>query len=294
MRQESAKEGGEGAAGGARVGGACRDFLSSELLSLEAESGANRYCAGHGCGWLAEGGGGRGGIGSGAECSRGKKVVAVVECVEGFGDALKAEAFAEGEGAAETGVHVEAGEADCRRCGRSWFRAERWRRLAALGVRTKPAGRDAGRGLDAVLSGGDVEGERGVVLEYSAELEAMGELAEQGRALVQGSVQGAVDDDAVALVVVGEAAVFAEVVVVDRRGEEELADVVDRLGPSVGEAEAAIPDGALNIGDGEGVEVGVRAGGSTACCCRWRLGRQRLMGSTGVGPLEARACRWEC
>ena len=78
--------------------------------------------------------------------------------------------------------------------------------------------------------------------------------------MLQRAVHGSVEDDAVSLVVVGEAAVFAEVVVVDGRGEEELADVVDRLGPGVGEAEAAVADRAQVIGDGEGVVVGVRAG----------------------------------
>jgi hypothetical protein len=70
-------------------------------------------------------------------------------------------------------------------------------------------------------------------------------------------VDGAVEDDALALVVVGATAVLGDVEVIDGRAEEELADIVDGLRPGVGDAVASPARGALDEGDGEAVVVGV-------------------------------------
>lgn len=154
----------------------------------------------------------------------------MIERVEGLGDAFEAEAFAEAEGAAEAGVDGEGVEA-----------------CASVAVddgarKDLRAARDAWRAgshrsaLNAVGSGSDVEGERRVVLQDSAEEKAIVDAAPCGCACFHGGVDGAVENDAVALVIVGAAAILGDVEVVDGRAEEELADIVDGLGPGVGDA----------------------------------------------------------
>ena len=73
-------------------------------------------------------------------------------------------------------------------------------------------------------------------------------------------MQCSVYDDAVLLIVVGDAAVFARVVVVDWTREERVAHIVDCFRPGVGEPETAVLDRTQVVGDCKGVEVGVRAG----------------------------------
>ena len=62
---------------------------------------------------------------------------------------------------------------------------------------------------------------------------------------IGGCVNGAIEDEAVALVVVGAAAVLGDVEVVDRGAEEELADVVDGLRPVCRRCDSSPARGAL-------------------------------------------------
>src|SRR5690242_885957 len=73
-------------------------------------------------------------------------------------------------------------------------------------------------------------------------------------------MDGSIKDQAVALVVVGAAAVFCNVEVVDRRAEEKLANIVDRLRPVIRNAIASPWGWLLPERDGEAVVVGVCRG----------------------------------
>ena len=140
-------------------------------------------------------------------------------------------------------------------------------RASVHGLRPAEAGEGEAGGAGALrgallggAAGDDVEGKAGGVLEDSAEAPVVSEVGGEGAGGGCGGVEGGVEGEAVALVVVRAAAVFAWVEVVDGGGEKELADVVDGFGPGVGEPGAGPGGGALEEGDGEAVVVGVGLG----------------------------------
>src|SRR5215813_3029769 len=67
-----------------------------------------------------------------------------------------------------------------------------------------------------------------------------------------------VEDGAMPLVIVGAPVVLPEVVGVDRRAEEELTHIVQRLRVGVGDAKAAPSHGPLYKGNVQAIVVGVR------------------------------------
>jgi hypothetical protein len=86
-----------------------------------------------------------------------------------------------------------------------------------------------GRTLDRRHAGGDVEWQRRVVLHQPAHLKAVAEFFPQRRGRRHRGIERAVQHEAVPLVVVGAPKILGEIKGIDRRAEEELADVVRRL-----------------------------------------------------------------
>ena len=124
------------------------------------------------------------------------------------------------------------------RCRRSPMRKLRLRRELTLkkslpvpALRPMNAPLTIGRpavALNRGHAGGDVERQRRVVLQHAAQLEAVARRSRASGARHR-RVDRAVEHEAMPLVVVGAAVVPPDVRIVDRRAEEELADVVHRL-----------------------------------------------------------------
>src|ERR1700758_2540828 len=70
-------------------------------------------------------------------------------------------------------------------------------------------------------------------------------------------IHGRVEDYSVTLVIIGTAAIHCQVEVVDRRTEEELANVIDCFGPGVRESYRSPWNGALQIGNRKSVVIGI-------------------------------------
>src|SRR5881398_1130589 len=78
----------------------------------------------------------------------------------------------------------------------------------------------SGRALYRVHSGSDVQRQSRVVLQHAAQLKAMTDLLPDGACGLHRGMDGAVEHDAVALIVIGAPVVLPDVVLVDRRAEE--------------------------------------------------------------------------
>jgi hypothetical protein len=99
-------------------------------------------------------------------------------------------------------------------------------------------GGTSGSALNGVRAGRDIERQRRVVLQEAARLEAVTDSLPSGIPLRQGRMDRAVENQAVALIVVGTAVVLPDVEIVDGRAEEELADVIEGLGIGIGNTKA--------------------------------------------------------
>src|SRR5205823_2220974 len=117
--------------------------------------------------------------------------------------------------------------------------------------------RPAGGALDGGDSGSDVERQGRVILEHAAQLKAMTDPLPDRIRRARGGMDTAVENDAVALVVIAPAIVPPDVVKIDGRAKEKLTHIVQRLRPGVGDAVVSPARRALHKGDVQSVIAGI-------------------------------------
>lgn len=134
-------------------------------------------------------------------------------------------------------------------------------------------GRARGRALNGVGASGDVERQGRVILQEAGQLKAVAEPFPGGVRGAHRRMNRAVENEAMALVIVGAAVILPDVEVVNGRAEEEFAHVVERLRIRVRDPIAPPANGPLDERNVESIVV--------------RIGQRRVLAVVAVGEIRA-------
>src|SRR5206468_804911 len=126
-----------------------------------------------------------------------------------FDDSFQAHSLRESKGAAEPHIQVDKVEP----------------RAGVAADERSVHSRSGGGALDGGRPSRDVERQGRVILDHGAQLKAMANVLPNVFGRICGSLCRAIEDKPIALVVVGPSIVLPDVVVINRRAEEELSDI---------------------------------------------------------------------